>query len=337
MAILQSELKLYRAEVVNDTGTNGGIMSINEAASGVANNLFPDVTEAERSSGVIRYRKGFYKVANDADLGLSSPRVFIPFNTDANDMVVMFAGTQDNIQSAFDPTTASVPDQYGCGQLNANISAAATSLVVAVEDWTNAVIFRIGDNVRISDQATVGGAGNEEFVTLDSVTPAGNLITLTWTGGLTNGYTAASTKVSSVYEPTGPIQATADASYTVTSASGTYNEGGFPVEGDNIGGVYDDWTLTFTSATAFDCVGTNSGAVGSGAIGSDFQPTNGDFAVPYFILRTAGWGGTWATNDTLQFTTQPAAVPLWFKQVVPAGASIVAGNSFEVAIDGQTA
>lgn len=340
MAILQSELKMYRAALINDSASNGGVMGTVEVADGVANNLFPDVSETERAAGIIRYRKGFYKVANNADLPLASPRFFVAFQTSGDDMVVFFAGTQTDAQGSFDPTTASSPTQYGCGQLNANVSAGASSMVVLVEDWTNSVIFRVGDTIRISDQPTVGGAGNEEFHTVLTVTPAGNLITLTLDGTtLANGFTASSTKVSSVYEHGSSIVASADAGYTVTSVSGTYNEGTYPVEGDNIGGIYDNWTILFDTpyTGAFTCTGTLTGAIGSGSIGSDFQPNNPDFGEPYFILRSAGWGGTWAAGETLEFVTQPAAMPLWFKQVVPAAASIVSGNSFTIAVDGQTA
>lgn len=338
MAILQSEIKLYRAEYTNDLDANGGVMSINEAASGVANNLLPDVNEAERTAGVTRYRKGFFKIANATlpVIGLSSPRIYIPFQTDADDSVVFFPGTQDNTQVAFTPTTATTPAPYGCGNLNANISAAAVTCDVAVEDWTVAEIFRVGSKVRISNQSIVGGAGTEEFVTLTVVAPVANIVTLTWVGGLANAYTAAATKVSTVYEPATVIAST-DASYTVTSTGGTYNEGGYPIEGSNVGGVFDDWTIQITTAPAFTCFGSKSGTVGTGAIGGDFFPTNDDFSSPYFTLRTAGWNGSWDDGDTLQFTTQPAAVPLWFKQVVPTGGSVVPGNSFEIAIDGQTA
>ena len=38
-------------------------------------------------------------------------------------MVVFFMGTEDNAQGSFDPTSATVPDQYGCGQLQTNVSA----------------------------------------------------------------------------------------------------------------------------------------------------------------------------------------------------------------------
>lgn len=339
MAILQAELKLYRSETVNDTDAqNGGVMSINEAASGVANNLLPDVSEAERSAGITRYRKGFYKVENDADLALTSPRIFIPFNTDANDMVSFYPGTQDDTQAA---TTASTPAQYGCGQLNASISVAATTLNVAVEDWSESEIFRNGDLVRISDQTYVGDpGGSEEFVTLTGVTPVGNIITLVWSGGLTNGYTDTETKVSSVYEPAASIVASTDATYTLSTVSGTYNEGAYPIEGDNIGGVYDNWTLTFDSpyTGGFEVIGSNTGPIGTGNITTDFTPLNPNFSGKnYFILRSAGWGGSWLADETMQFTTQPAAEPLWFKQVVPPSATVTAGNSFEIAIDGQTA
>jgi len=106
-----------------------------------------------------------------------------------------------------------------------------------------------------------------------------------------------------------------------TSASGIYDESTYPVELFNDGTEYDLFTLTFTSATAFSVTGANEGSIGSGVITSDFEPTNPNTSQPYFKLLAAGWGGTWQAGDTIVFKTYPAALPIWWKEVVPAGTS----------------
>lgn len=109
--------------------------------------------------------------------------------------------------------------------------------------------------------------------------------------------------------------------YLVVSAAGTFDSSGDPVTAHCAGAVEDTFTMTFSNATAFTCAGLVSGSVGSGSIAADFSPTNPDTGTPYFTLPAAGWGGTWAAGNTLSFTTHPAAMPLWFRQVIPAGMS----------------
>ena len=60
--------------------------------------------------------------------------------------------------------------------------------------------------------------------------------------------------------------------WTETSGSGTYDESAYPPELNNKGAVDDDWTILFTSATEFTCSGLYEGSVGSGQIGTDFEP-----------------------------------------------------------------
>lgn len=109
----------------------------------------------------------------------------------------------------------------------------------------------------------------------------------------------------------------ADFNDSVTVA-GTYNETLWPVVPDNKGAEEDVWTITFSSATAFSCVGMHAGSVGSGVISADFAPLNPAAGRPYFTLKKDGFGGTWAVGDVISFKTHPGAAPLWFKQVVPA-------------------
>lgn len=337
MAIQTSELKFYRSQTVNDTTTNGGRMSATEIVDNVKNNLWPDVPQAERVAGSTKYRKCFIKVANDDDLGLISPRVFVESFTPGDDRILIFAGTQTNTQNDLTGSER----LYGCGSLNANISAGAATCTVLCENAGDA-IFQNGDLIRISDKSSVNdNSGNEEYLALaasGAVSWSGNVATLTFAAGNlpANAYTTASgTRVASVIQPATIVGAFD--SWAETSSAGTYNEGTYPPLLDSIGSVEQTWTITFTSATAFNCVGDTLGSVTGGTKGSDYAPTNSDFSKPFFTLRSTGWGGTWATGDTVVFRTHPAATPVWEKRIVPAGANSISGNKAIVAISGESA
>lgn len=334
MSIVQSELVWRRAATNDDTGSNGGRMTHTSIPSGVKNNIWPDVPQSERTAGSTKHRKVFVHVANDDDLTLVAPRFFVESRTPGDDLVIFFAGTQDNTASGISGTET----KYGCGILNQNYTAGGMTLQVLVEDWTtvNDRIFADGRKIRVSDKANVNASGNEEWATISGAPSAsGNVVTLTLAAALTNSYVATTTKVSTVYEP-GDVAAVV--SNWSESGSGTYNEGTYPVLCDNIGTIYQNWTITFTSATAFNLTGDSlAGTVATGNVGSDFAPLNPNFSKPYFTLRAAGFGGTWTTGNTIQFRTSPASVPLWYKRVIPAGASSLSGNSVIVAVDGESA
>ena len=343
MSIQSSEIKWYKPAVVNDTTANGGAISSDEIVDGVKNNVWPDVPQAERTAGSVKYRKTFIKVANDDDLTLIDPRIFIETHTPGDDSIVLMAGTQTDTQAEADDYTRF----YGAGDLDSDASASDGSVTVNVEDGNGSgghAIFQNGDLIRISDKASVdAGSGNTEFLRLadpGGVSWNGNQATLTFDTGVTlaNGYAAAATRVASVIEAA-DIQATFD-NWVESSASGTYDESTYPVILDNIGSIEQTWTLTFSDATTFTCAGDGVGSVGGGSIGGgDFAPNNADFSKPYFTLTdgTPPWGGTWAAADTIVFKTHPAAIGIWEKRTVPAGADSLSGNKVIVAITGESA
>jgi len=245
MSIAAGEIKLYRSETVNDTDSNGGVMSTTEVADGVKNNVWPDVPQAERTAGSVKYRKAFIKVANDDDLALVDPRIFVETHTPGDDSIVLMTGTQADTQAEADDYTRF----YGAGDLDANVSAAATIIDVNVEvgnDSGNHEIFQNGDLIRISDKASVdAGTGNVEFLRLDATTGVswnGLKATLTFESGveLANGYTATETRVASVIEAD-DIKATSTG-WGESSTSGTYDETTYPVVLDSIGSIEQTWT-----------------------------------------------------------------------------------------------
>lgn len=334
MSIIQAELVWRRATTNDDSGSNGGRMTHTPITSGVKNNIWPDVPQSERTAGSTKYRKVFIHVANDDDLTLVAPRVFVERQTPGDDLVIFFPATQIDTQSGIVGTET----KYGCGLLNSNYTAGGMTIAVLVEDWSvvNDRIFADGRKIRISDKSNIDGSGNEEWATISGApSAAGNVITLTLAAALANSYVATTTKVSTVYEPGDVACAVSNWS---ESGSGTYNESTYPLLMDNIGTIYQNWTLTFTSATEFTLSGDTLGAgVATGNVSTNFAPTNPNFSKPYFNLRALGWGGTWTTGNTITFRTSPASIPLWYKRVVPAGAASLSGNSAIVAVDGESA
>lgn len=333
MPIALAELKLFKAEQISDTASaNGGRASYIEAVSAVNNNIWPDVTQAQRLAGITQFRKAFFKNTNTGNLTLSNGRVFVENFTPGDDAVYFHVADMTNLESALTGSE----ELHGSGQLDANVSATDTTCDILIED--DAVqFFSDTDVVRISDRATVDGAGNEEFVTINA-TPSllGSVVTIVFTPALLNAYVGANTRVSKVYEY-GDVVGVQSLVVDTSAGTGDYDDSGFPILVPNQGGVYDDWTLTFTSATAYDAVGAIEGAVGSGSTLSDFSPNNANTSTPYFTIDANGWTGTWASSDTLTFRTTPAQLPLWLKRVVPAAAAALAGDKVIVVLDGETA
>lgn len=332
MSITANEIVWRKAQIMNPAlASNGGRMTHVAIPSDVKNNIWPDVPHAERVAGSTKHMKVFVHVANDQSLKLIRPRFFVETYTPGDDSVVIFPGTHTDVQSGVAPARV-----YGGGKLNASVLSNADTLTVLTEGAA-LDYFKPGDLVRISDKETVDSvAGNTEFGTIATggVSYDGDVATLTLEEGVSHNYDTMNTRVASVYEPD-DIQGYVD-DVVVSSASGTFDDVGFPTLVHSVGGVYEDWTLTFTSATAFSCVGANLGAVGSGNISSSFSPANPLFSRPYFTIPTAAWGGTFAVNDTVTFRTYPAAVPLWYRRVIPENAGSLSGNHAIIGVDGES-
>lgn len=327
MAIQESELKVYKSAAVVDTTANGGVMSANEVLSGVKNNVFPDVPQAQRTAGITQYRKMFHKVANDNEEVLINPMIHLLGITLADDWVTLFPGTQTDTQGDI-----AAPDEYGAAALAGNIVATDTSVDVTLED-ASMVIFRNGDKIFVTDGV------NEEYHENITIVKVGATVTITLDTGngdmFANDFNMADTFISSVIQVP-DVECSVDG-WAESSVAGTYDEVTYPVRCDNLGTMEDTFTVTFSSATNFTVAGARIGDLGVGTINSDFEPTNPDFTAPYFRLLAIGWGGTWQAGDTVTFTTHPAAVPIWRKRVVPAGASSFAANSYSVRFSGETA
>ena len=326
MSIASSELKWYRSKTVTNTIANGGKMSKNVIASNVRGNVFPDVSEAERNAGMTRYRKLFGKVENVSNETLFNSYVHLTTITPADDYVTLIEGTQINTENDLDDYDR----EYGASVLAVNADAGSSELSLTLEHADM-------DCFQDTDTIWIGDGTNQEYHHNVTVAQTGTAVTITLDTGdqLANSFTTNNTYVASCIDFSDVEGSVSE--WLESSGAGTFNETTYPVIVNNVGGVYEDWTITFTSATAFSCSGAELGVVGTGTTANSFSPNNADFSVPYFTLNKDGFGGTWANGNTIQFRTHPASVPVWFKQVVPTSTLSYSGNNFTFRLVGESA
>jgi hypothetical protein len=328
MAVQDSEIKCYRSSVVNDTGSNGGRMSATQESDMLANSLFPNITEAQRSAGTTRYRKTFWKVANADNTELMNAKVFLERPTTGGDIFYIFPGTQTDLQSDI-----SSPSLYGTGSLETAIVQGDSTVHVTVENGA-VPIFRSGGTISISNYATNGDVVKEEYHVLSGdASVNGNTHSLSLNSTCANDYATSLTFVSSCIL-TASVKAYAS-DKQVTSVAGTFDLDLVTVSA--IGGVEDTLTFTFSNSTTFSCVGTVIGSLGTGNINSTFAPNNPSFGTAYVTVPSSAWAGTWATNNTLVFKIHPAAIPVWEKQVVPTGCAPLSLDYRTVVVTGESA
>ena len=340
MSILESELLMLKSLVVSDAGANGGRMDNNTSVtSGVANNVWPSVFAAERAAGSTKYRKTFFKVANDDDETLYNPMIWMNITTPGDDWVTFYEGSQIDTQAGITGT-----DAYGCSQLNTNVVIGASQVIVDVADASLSTgaypIFRVGDTIRITNKDTPSsGTGTEEIHVLTTATPAGTQWTLVFSATTlaydynTNDNTYG-TRVMAVYEPASII-GSFDNWDEAGMVGGSYDEGSYPPICDNIGTIDQEITLTFSDASNFIAASNVSGiTLTGGNVTSDWIPDNPDVSKPYVTLEFEGWSGT-ATGDVLVFEVHPASEAIWQKRVVPAACGSLTGNRAVAVLSGE--
>ena len=286
MTIIASDVKFYKAATNNDLAGNGGRISATEIVDDTLNNLFPNVSSAERVAGLTRYRKMFLRNENVEDLILYHTDLWVGTQSVGEDYFRAHTGDDTDIQSASELYT----DWAGSGVLDSPGVIADPTIDV---DYDAADGVFDGAEIYITD-----GVNSEENEVNGAPVWLGTVATLTLVTALGNNY-AAGTKVGTMID-LGNVAPTQD-SWTETSALGTYDETTYPLTLFNVGSVTDSWTFTFTDGTNFGVVGAQTGSLGAGDINTNFKPSNGSSY--YFELDKDGWGGSWAHGDTITFDT----------------------------------
>lgn len=119
-----------------------------------------------------------------------------------------------------------------------------------------------------------------------------------------------------------------------SGATAQYNNIDYPVEVLNNGAITERWRIHFATPTSVQVIGENMGVIATGTTGVDLQPVNPLTGLPYFTLRAAGWGGSWAAGNQLRFDTIAAAPPTWLARTVLPGAALT-GDSFDAQLRGD--
>lgn len=323
MAILASELKTYKSAVEGTGGTNGGRIDDSELITTAVAGRIPSISPSQLSAGVTLYFKNHMRVENADALTFSDAGVvmILPVTSDGEGYI--FAGTQTDTQADI-----SSPDLCGCGQLDANVSASATEIDVAVDDGT-VIIFRDGERIWIGDGT------NEELVVIDG-TPsvAGDVVTITLATGLVNSYTASNTYVGSVVDAAADIEGSIS-NASDTSASGTLDD--TQIVPGPIGAIYANVTITMTAANTFTAADDNGNDLGSGSTLSAFAPTNPNTSTPFFTIPSAAWGGTRIAAETFSFRVNPPTLPYWMQLLYPSSSTAGSGVTFKVKYVGYSA
>ncbi|MDP2432006.1 MAG: hypothetical protein Q8O33_08245 [Pseudomonadota bacterium] len=336
MPILDNEIVWRPAALLSDViaAQNGGRMAYAQLVSGVKNNLFPDVSQSERSAGSVKWRKAFIHVNSAQDTALLNIRLFLDALTPAGDFVLFQPGTATDTEDQISGRP------YGIGTLYAPVTGGADQIQVACEhngEYASLAPIRVGDALRVSDRPSTGGPGNEEWVRVTGIVYGADFATVDVSPALANAYATANTLVSSVLEL--PSVAAACSGVAVASSGGTFDAATVGnLVAHNRGAVEEDWTLAFTSQTAYTVSGTTTGTLADiGSNSADFAPLNPATGTPYFTIRSTGWGGAFQVNDTMAFSTHPAAIPVWYRRQVPVGTFSLSNDYASLAIHGESA
>jgi hypothetical protein len=111
----------------------------------------------------------------------------------------------------------------------------------------------------------------------------------------------------------------------VTSTAGTFDETQVTV--GNLGSIYQELTLTFTSSSAFTVASDEGITLAGGTTGSTYAPTNFSVGASYVSIPPAAFGGTYVNGDTVVFVTVPPCVPIIEKRVIPAGSVAISSQT----------
>lgn len=223
-----------------------------------------------------------------------------------------------------DATGKRLPDAL----IDADLDAGTVNIVIGanLSSYTQPLraMHRISDMVLISDAQISGEVSFDPPLTRDYPQAGSYLSTALEYGDVVARVTnVRDRQVFTNWDETTGAQATAE-----------YNIIDYPIEVLNNGAVTERWRLNFTSTTAYQVIGEGLGVIGTGATTTDCQPSNGLTGLPYFTIRSAGFGAGWAAGNQLMFETVSAAPPAWIARTAVPGASIE-GDEFSLQYRGD--
>lgn len=309
------DLKKYYPLVISDLAPNGGIITSNEVTSGERDNVIPPIQESDRTSGVSRYRKIGVKLASATDEVGVIVRNFLLDITSGDKKSYISLGTHRDTQG--DLTS---PRYFGTGRAVADINVSDTSFDIQFELGAAAdLVVQSGDEIHLRDIVT----GNKEYLIVNTVVWASDVATITPTATVQKTYLFANNSICASVIKSTNVTTSQENWDDPNTISGIYDEATYPLELNNIGCIEQSLTFTFDdNAGNFTCVSDIKGTLGTGNISNDFSPVNPDFAVSYFILKNAGFSGTWLAGEYFTVDLHPAVVNIWLYYQIPVLSSV---------------
>lgn len=186
--------------------------------------------------------------------------------------------------------------------------ASAGQLNMATGVWTTPITW-----------LTAPGSGKAITITYRErpFSYSGNDVTVQLEDQVANAYLIANTVGSScVYDA--EVKAYKD-TVAFSSVSGVFNDVTNPILAHCAGAVRDTIYCTFTSAAAYTVTGTNSGALGTGNVGSTTIIYNPETGQKMCTISNLSWSGTILAGDILSFELYPSSSGIWLKEDVPPG------------------
>ncbi len=158
---------LFKSNVISDASGNGGVLTNDAVVDNAAENLFPSVTEAQRTAGLDRYRKALMKKLSGT---LTSAKFMADILSRAGDYILLKRGFDDDTQakaSDYGWTESSITWTLASRTVSALGTARSLNAGDEVFFFTSAGVFRGRANV------TTSTSSSTSFV-IDTVTEGSN-------------------------------------------------------------------------------------------------------------------------------------------------------------------
>lgn len=152
MEIAKTDIKLMESKRLTDNDNGGGVITGNEVADGVVNNLFPDISRLDRTLGRVSLRKAFVAVDTDTqDTYFGSHVIISEPQADAGiDLLLMDTKSdfdqreeaQEEIQSPIDLSNSSPTSWYATGD-SGGMSAVFRPEIIIAQSQLNDFFYTI--------------------------------------------------------------------------------------------------------------------------------------------------------------------------------------------------
>lgn len=325
MTIQNTDIVIYKASKTT------GKMLPTVLLSDIKNALFKDVSQAERASGSHTYEKVFVKVQNADNTVLSSVKIMLDEVVSGLEQLSLVETTESETETELRARVNST-FKFPIGVVN-NATTGNNTISIDLNNTSNTK-FSEGKLVRITLKANVNDAGAEEYVRLGSEVSI----------NIDNQVFNLDSPIVYDYPGTAKVEACIEiASIKAIIVSAVWEQAGESLSGvlieeasiSNRGGITQQYTLTFESASVFRVAGDVSGALDNGSIYSSYEVLNPENAEVMLHLTTAFWDTARQLGDIITIVTKGSYVPVFVERIVPVDCPVNALSRTILFVDGE--